>query len=46
MHEYMSEAELFLESLQAADGATHMLIDVVSKIKHQAEVLGIKNLKS
>lgn len=42
VHEYMAEAELFLESLQAADEATHMLIDVVTKIKQQADTLGIK----
>lgn len=41
VHEYMAEAELFLESLQAADEATHMLIDVVARIKQQAGALGI-----
>lgn len=41
VHEYMTEAELFLESLQAADGATHMLIDAVTRIKQQAETLGL-----
>lgn len=35
------EAELFLESLQAADGATHLLIDVVTRIKQQADTLGL-----
>ena len=39
VHEYMNEAELFLESLQAADEATHMLVDVVSRMKRQAEML-------
>lgn len=42
VHEYMTEAELFLESLQAADGATHMLIDAVTRIKQQADTLDIK----
>lgn len=42
VHEYMAEAELFLESLQAADAATYMLIDVVTKIKQQTAMLGIK----
>ncbi len=42
VHEYMAEAELFLEALQVADGATNMLIDVVTKIKQQADTLGIK----
>ena len=41
VHEYMAEAELFLESLQAADGATHMLIDDVTRITQQADTLGI-----
>ena len=45
VHEYMVEAELFLESLQAADGATQMLIDVVTRIKQQADVLGIDKSK-
>jgi hypothetical protein len=45
VHEYMAEAELFLESLQAADEATHMLIDVVTRIKQQADTLGISKLK-
>jgi hypothetical protein len=39
VHEYMNEAELFLESLQAADESTHMLIEVVSRIKQQASVI-------
>jgi hypothetical protein len=42
VHEYMAEAELFLESLQAADEATQMLIDVVTRIKQQADTLGVK----
>ena len=41
VHEYMAEAELFLESLQAADEATHILIDVVARVKQQAVTLGI-----
>lgn len=45
VHEYMAEAELFLESLQAADEATHMLINVVAGIKQQANTLGINKLK-
>jgi len=45
VHEYMAEAELFLESLQAADEATQMLIDVVTRIKQQADTLGINTPK-
>lgn len=41
VHEYMSEAELFLEALQAADEATHMLMAVVTRIRQQADTLGI-----
>ena len=41
VHEYMAEAELFLEALQTADDATHMLIDIVARIERQARTLGI-----
>lgn len=41
VHEYMVDAELFLQSLQAADEATHLLIDVVTKITQQADMLGL-----
>ncbi|MDD5036606.1 MAG: hypothetical protein PHE55_17835 [Methylococcaceae bacterium] len=43
VHEYMDDAELFLESLQAADGATRMLMDVVAKMAGQAETLGLND---
>jgi uncharacterized protein YutE (UPF0331/DUF86 family) len=32
IHEYPSDAELFLESLQAADSAAQMLINIVKKL--------------
>ncbi len=35
VHEYIADAELFLESLQVADGATRMLIDVVANHTHE-----------
>ena len=41
VHEYMSEAELFLEALQAADDATRMLIGIVEHIERQVRALGI-----
>lgn len=41
VHEYMTDAELFLESLQAANGAARMLMDVVVKIKRHADTLGL-----
>lgn len=41
VHEYMSEPELFLESLQAADEATRMLMDIVARIEQQVQTLGI-----
>ena len=37
----MAKTERFLEALQAADGATHLLIDVVTRIKQQADTLGL-----
>lgn len=42
VHEYMADAELFLQSLQAANEATKSLIGVVTKIKQQAEALQIE----
>lgn len=41
VHEYMAEAELFLEALQTADSATRMLVDIVTCIERQARELGI-----
>lgn len=41
VHEYMTDAELFLESQQAADGAMRMLMDVVVRIKRHAGTLGL-----
>lgn len=41
VHEYMSEAELFLEALQTADEATHMLTNIVARIGQQAQTLGL-----
>ena len=46
VHEYMAETQLFLESLQAADEATGMLMDVVARLKQQSDTLGIYKLKS
>lgn len=41
VHEYMAEAELFLEALQTADEATRMLIEIVARIEQQAQFLGL-----
>ena len=41
VHEYMAEAEIFLEALQAADEATQMLLGIVVRIDQQAQTLGI-----
>lgn len=41
VHEYLLDAELFLNALQAADRATQMLIDVVSKMTRHAETVGL-----
>lgn len=44
VHEYMAEAELFLEALQTADEATRMLIGIVDRIGQQAEALGLRTV--
>ncbi len=41
VHEYMAEAELFLEALQTADEASRMLMDIVARIEQQAQALGL-----
>ncbi len=41
VHEYMFDSTLFLETLQAADRATHMLMGVVTTITAYAETIGL-----
>lgn len=41
IHEYLVDAELFLQSLKAADEVTQMLIDVVNNIARYADELGL-----
>ncbi len=41
VHKYMENAELFLESLQAADHATLMLMDVIERVERQADNVGL-----
>ena len=41
VHEYMTNAVLFLESLHAANAATSMLMDVVDKIEQNAKTLNL-----
>lgn len=43
VHEYMADAELFLEALKAADEATKMLMDVVGNIARYVDALGLNN---
>jgi archaellum component FlaD/FlaE len=43
IHEYMTDAELFLESLRAADEATQLLIDVVVNIDRHADAIGLND---
>ena len=43
VHEYLLDAELFLNALQAADRATQMLMDVVSKMTRHAETVGLNS---
>jgi len=41
VHEYMTNAALFLEALQAADSATRMLLSIVGRLRQQALQLGL-----
>lgn len=41
VHEYMEEAELFLEALQSANEATLMLLGVVKRIRDHADMVGL-----
>ncbi len=43
LHEYMTDPELFLDSLRSADGATHLLMDVVNAIVRHAEAIGLSD---
>lgn len=40
VHEYMTHAALFLESLQAANKATDMLIEIVEKVRRYGGEIG------
>jgi hypothetical protein len=40
-HEYMTDPELFLQSLQTASSATIMLISIVNKLKQYAVVISL-----
>jgi hypothetical protein len=41
VHEYMNNAQLFLEALQSADRATHQLLAIVSRMRKQAKSLNL-----
>lgn len=41
VHEYMVDAEQFLETLKTADKATQMLMDIVDNIARNADVVGL-----
>ena len=41
VHEYMIDSRLFLEALQAAQPATEMLFEVVTKIKDEMDQRGV-----
>ncbi|MEN9595932.1 MAG: hypothetical protein RL236_366 [Pseudomonadota bacterium] len=41
VHEYMTDAELFLQSLQTANNATIMLIIIVNKLEQYADLIGL-----
>ncbi len=42
VHEYMSDAELFLETLLSAKGATEMLFEIIRRVTSEAVRLGIR----
>lgn len=41
VHEYMTEAELFLDALLSAQTATEMLLDVLDRVSKEAHELGL-----
>jgi len=41
VHEYMNNAQLFLEALLSADRATHQLIGIVSRMRQQAQSVNL-----
>jgi uncharacterized protein YutE (UPF0331/DUF86 family) len=43
IHEYMTNPELFLEALLAADDASQLLLETVTRIKKQLIQLGLVN---
>jgi uncharacterized protein YutE (UPF0331/DUF86 family) len=42
IHEYMTDPDLFLEAIQNAKEASQMLIDIVAKLRNQADQLHIR----
>ena len=42
VHEYMTDPELFLQSLQTANKATIMLITIVNNLKQYADLIDLK----
>jgi uncharacterized protein YutE (UPF0331/DUF86 family) len=43
VHEYMYDAQLFLESLFAAQQACHLFFSVIEKTEAELEQLGVPN---
>lgn len=41
VHEYMTEVQLFLDALLSARAATHLLLNVLDRVKHEAYELGL-----
>jgi hypothetical protein len=41
VHEYMSNPELFLEALLSADHATHQLMEIVTRMRLQAQSISL-----
>jgi len=46
VHEYMTDAGLFLDSLLVAQAACHMLFDVITHVKAELERLGVQTRKA
>ena len=42
VHEYMDNAQLFLDALLSADRATHQLVDIVGRLRRQAQSVNLR----
>jgi len=42
VHEYMDNAQLFLDALLSADRATHQLVGIVGRMRQQAQLVNLR----